>query len=520
MRNSVADARVGAKGRGETRLLYRRLIIAAALCFCLGAPGAAAAADPVVAAAGDIACKPGAAPTASACQQAATAQVILDMAPDRVLALGDEQYEKGTLSEFQNSYGTSWGQVKSITAPVPGNHEYETAGASGYYTYFGAAAGDPNKGYYSFDLGAWHLIALNSNCGDVGCASGSAQEQWLQTDLDAHPNQCLLAYWHHNTFPPTHDLRADLLAARADLVLVGHDHTFRDTGHRDASGDADPDGYHQFIVGTGGKSGGIFGVLKLTLHPSSYDWTFVGIPGTTVTSTGSEACHATPPPPDDTTPPSDVAVDGSALKRRFQLSTSFLVSWQATDEGSGVASFDVRVRQTGPAGTRHPVRSWLDATTAESASFEGVPGSTYCFSARARDGDGNVSGWSSWRCTALPLDDRALRRHGDWTRSPADGFYLGTRSTATRAGARLVRTRLSARHLGLVAARCPGCGVVELRWNGAVLRRVDLSSDRPRAPRVVGQVSFAHARSGTLTIRVVSRGKRIVVDGLAATAAS
>jgi acid phosphatase type 7 len=499
-------------------LRYRRLAyLAAGLCALL-APGASTAADPVVAAAGDIACKPGAAPTASACQQAATAQLLVDIAPDRVLALGDEQYERGTLSEFQNSYDLSWGKVKSITAPAPGNHEYETAGASGYYDYFGAAAGDPSKGYYSFDLGAWHLIALNSNCGDVGCATGSAQEQWLRADLAAHPDRCLLAYWHHDTFGPTHDLRADLLAAGADLLLVGHTHAFRNRDDLDASGNDDPNGYRQFTVGTGGKSGGTFGVLELTLHPSSYDWRFVGIPGTSLTSTGAELCHAVPPPPADTTPPEDVALKGHALAHRFQLSTTFPVAWQATDADSGVESFDVRVRRTGPDGTRHAVRSWLDATTATSASFEGVPGSTYCFSARARDREGNVSGWSSWRCTALPLDDRALKRHGGWTQAPADGYFLETKSTTSHSGARLVRARLSAHRLALVAVRCPHCGVVELRWNGNLLRRVNLSSDRLHAPGVVGRVSFAHARSGKLTIRVDSARKHVIVDGLAVSA--
>ena len=517
MRNSCADSE-GRRGRGEDEVRYRRLTyLAAGLCIFL-APGASTAADPVVAAAGDIACKPGVEPTASACQQAATAQLLVDIAPDRVLALGDEQYERGTLSEFENSYDLSWGKLKSITAPAPGNHEYETAGASGYYAYFGAAAGDPGKGYYSFDLGAWHLIALNSNCGDVGCATGSAQEEWLRADLAAHPDRCLLAYWHHDTFGPTHDLRADLLAAGADLLLVGHTHAFRNRDNLDASGNDDPNGYRQFTVGTGGKSGGTFGVLELTLHTSSYDWRFVGIPGVSLTSTGSEPCHAVPPPPADTTPPTDVAIDGRSLTRRFQLSTTFPVAWQATDADSGVGSFDVRVRRTGPDGTRHPVRSWLDATTSANAGFEGVPGSTYCFSVRARDREGNESGWSSWRCTALPLDDRALHRHGGWTRALADGYYLGTKSTTSHSAAQLVRTRLSARRLALVAVRCPRCGVVELRWNGNLLRRVNLSSDRPHAPGIVGRVSFAHARSGRLAIRVVSAGKRVVVDGLAASA--
>ena len=202
----------------------------------------------------------------------------------------------------------------------------------------------------------------------------------------------------------------------------------------------------------------------------------------------------------------------------MRRSTTFPVAWRATDADSGVGSFDVRVRRTGPDGTRHPVRSWLDATTSANAGFEGVPGSTYCFSVRARDREGNESGWSSWRCTALPLDDRALHRHGGWTRALADGYYLGTKSTTSHSAAQLVRTRLSARRLALVAVRCPRCGVVELRWNGNLLRRVNLSSDRPHAPGIVGRVSFAHARSGRLAIRVVSAGKRVVVDGLAASA--
>jgi acid phosphatase type 7 len=511
---TIRERLQGQGTRGGDEVAYRGLTLAAVFCICLGAPGANAWAAPVVAAAGDIACKPGVEPSANACQQAATARLLLEIAPDRVLALGDEQYEQGTLDEFENSYDKSWGKVKSITSPTPGNHEYDTAGASGYYSYFGAAAGDPDKGYYSFDLGAWHLLALNSNCRHVSCAAGSAQERWLHADLAAHPNQCLLAYWHHNTFDSTHDLRTDLFSAGVDLLLVGHDHSFVNGGNLDASGHDDPKGYRQFTVGTGGKSGGTFGVLKLALHRSSYDWTFVGIPGTSLTSTGSQACHA------DTKPPAEVEVGGQALSQRFQLDTRFAVSWRATDADSGVASFDVRVLRIGPAGNRYPIQSWLDATADTSAHFEGVPGSTYCFSARARDEVGNVSAWSSWECTALPLDDRALRPHGGWTRDDADDFYLDTRSSTTRSGARLVRTRLSARHLGLLAVECPGCGVVELRWNGALLRRVNLSSDRRRGPQVVGQFSFERPHSGTLAVRVVSAGKRVVVDGLAVSTAT
>ena len=182
---------------------------------------------------------------------------------------------------------------KARTRPSPGNHEYETPGASGYFNYFGAAAGDPNKGYYSYDLGSWHVISLNSNCSSVpgGCAAGSPQEQWLREDLAAHSNTCTLAYWHHPRFSSgIHGDEASvapfwdaLYQAGADVVLNGHDHNYERFAPQNPSGQADPtQGIREFVVGTGGaelrKIVGIKpnsetqiadmnGIMKMTLHP-------------------------------------------------------------------------------------------------------------------------------------------------------------------------------------------------------------------------------------------------------------
>src|SRR5690242_19958825 len=162
---------------------------AAVALLSFGAPGASA--DPVVAAAGDIACGTG---STGLCAQQSTAAVLGQINPVLVLALGDDQYESGSLSDFQSFYGPSWGLYKSITRPAPGNHEYETSGAAGYFDYFdglGSAtgpAGDRSKGYYSFDVGSWHFDALNSNCASIGgCGAGSPEETWLRNDFASHP---------------------------------------------------------------------------------------------------------------------------------------------------------------------------------------------------------------------------------------------------------------------------------------------------------------------------------------------
>jgi hypothetical protein len=287
----------------------------AAVLIVLALTPAEAAADPVIAAAGDISC--GSAATKNSCHQQATSDLLVGGGFTAVLTLGDNQYEKGALDAFQRYYDPTWGRVRQITHPAIGNHEYGTKAAAGYFSYFGAAAG-PQKGYYSYDIGAWHLIALNSNCGIVSCAAGSPQETWLKNDLEAHPASCALAYWHHPRFSSgghgnddaTGPLFTDLYNAGADLVLVGHDHDYERFAPQTPVGAADPAfGVREFVVGTGGRSHysfhGIkpnsqarnedtYGVLRLTLHPSSYDWRFIPEAGKTFADAGSGACHGAP----------------------------------------------------------------------------------------------------------------------------------------------------------------------------------------------------------------------------------
>ena len=289
-------------------------------------------ADPVIMAAGDQACDPtasafnGGLGTSTACRQKYTSDLLVNRDLEAVLALGDIQYECGGYNAFLQSYDPTWGRVKSITYPVPGNHEYHSEGgmdcdptgnALGYFNYFGAAAGDPAKGYYSFDVGAWHLIALNSNCAKVSCATSSAQVSWLRQDLAANPRTCTLAFWHHPRFTsgtnaPGSTLVKPLYQAlydyNADVVLVGHDHDYERFALQDPEGALDPvRGIRQFVVGTGGKSfhnfsaiqpgsearnNDSFGVLKLVLSPTSYEWRFIPEAGKTYTDTGSTPCAA------------------------------------------------------------------------------------------------------------------------------------------------------------------------------------------------------------------------------------
>jgi hypothetical protein len=298
-------------------LCVTSLLLVAPVTAASGDPAAraAAATDPVLGVAGDIACDIGATPTSNSCQQSATADVLAGMGADAVLPLGDEQYEAGSAASFAQVYDRSWGRFKSISHPVVGNHEYETPNASGYFGYFGAAAGDPSRGYYSWDIGAWHLIALNSECAytsQVGCAAGSAQEQWLRADLAANPGKCTLAYWHEPRFTAGGSDRTfqpfwqDLYDAHADVVLNGHTHAYERFAPQSPTGAADANGPREFVVGTGGadqqdlgasapnelvRQSSTFGALKLTLHAGSYDWQFVPVAGQSWTDSGSGTCH-------------------------------------------------------------------------------------------------------------------------------------------------------------------------------------------------------------------------------------
>jgi acid phosphatase type 7 len=286
--------------------------------------------DPVVAAAGDIACQPPATRTATVCHHQDTANLLAAGGYDAVLPLGDLQYECGDPSAYQTVYDPSWGQFRSISHPAAGDNEYgstacTTPGASGYFTYFQGAA-SPNQpdctgacpGYYSYELGTWHVVVLNTNCGQSGvggCGANSAQGRWLAADLAAHPAQCTLAYWHHPRWKPDGTVAGSssyfttaLYNAGAEVVLSGNIHLYARFAPQNPAGAADPaNGIRQFLVGTGGKSlhglsgnrdpqlevnqNATFGILELTLHPDGYSWRFVPESGRTFTDSGSQSCH-------------------------------------------------------------------------------------------------------------------------------------------------------------------------------------------------------------------------------------
>jgi hypothetical protein len=263
-----------------------------------------------IVAAGDIACDPASnVGMPKYCDQAATANLIGQLGPNAVLTLGDNQYENGTAAAFKSVYGASWGKYRSITYPAIGNHEYLTAGAAGYFGYFGVPS------YYSFDLGDWHLISLNSECHFVGgCQAGSAQERWLVADLAAHPTRCTLVYWHeprwssgeHGDATQMTAIWNDLVAAHVDVVMSGHNHDYERFVALDAAGQPSSGGVTEFVVGTGGKNHYAFtapaltgevvrndtssGVIEMSLGPTGYSWRFVPAPGYTFADSGSAAC--------------------------------------------------------------------------------------------------------------------------------------------------------------------------------------------------------------------------------------
>jgi len=236
---------------------------------------------------------------------------LLDSAPGVVFTLGDNAYPNGTAQDFANCYAPTWGRHKSRTRPTPGNHDYKTTGAAGYFGYFGASAGDPSKGYYSFDLGSWHIIALNSV---IAIGSGSAQIAWLQSDLAAHQAMCTLAYWHYSLFssgqyavPAMRTAWQVLYDAGADVVLSGHDHFYERFGPQSPAGQLDSArGIRQFVVGTGGdyqqpflpaipnsevRNNQTWGILKLSLHENRYHWEFIPVAGRTFSDSGTTFCH-------------------------------------------------------------------------------------------------------------------------------------------------------------------------------------------------------------------------------------
>ncbi|MGH7671419.1 MAG: metallophosphoesterase family protein [Gemmatimonadales bacterium] len=287
-----------------SREFYEKVLAALCLATTAGIVVAPSPAPAVLVGAGDIA-------SCGHDHDEATAR-LLDSIPGVVFTAGDNAYPNGRVGDFTRCYAPTWGRHKHRTRPAPGNHDYRTADGAPYYSYFGPAAGDSGVGYYSYDLGGWHIISLNSN---VPMAAGSAQERWLRADLAAHPATCTLAYWHHPRFSSaehgssTHPqpLWQALYDANADVVIAGHDHTYERFAPQTPAGTLDSTrGIRQFVVGTGGaglypfpnpapnseaKNNMTHGVIKLTLHPAAYDWEFVPVTGGTFHDTGSGTCH-------------------------------------------------------------------------------------------------------------------------------------------------------------------------------------------------------------------------------------
>jgi hypothetical protein len=296
------------------------VVAALAIVMLLSAGGQAAGLDdPVLVGAGDIA-------SCSSSGDEATAN-LLDDIEGTVAVFGDNVYESGTITEYRDCYGPSWGRHKARTMPSAGNHEYYTLGASGYFDYFGAAAGDRQKGYYSYDLGSWHVVVLNSNCAEIGgCGAGSPQERWLREDLASHQRACTAAYFHHPRFSSSRignnsamvPFWEALYDADAEVVLGGHAHHYERFAPQTPGGQEDPaQGIREFVVGTGGNSlnsfgtvkansqvrnANTYGVLKLTLRPTNYSWEFVPVAGKSFTDSGSTSCHGGASPGDTTAP--------------------------------------------------------------------------------------------------------------------------------------------------------------------------------------------------------------------------
>jgi acid phosphatase type 7 len=394
--------------------------------------GASATDDPVIAAAGDISCDPansgfkGGAGVATRCRQRYTSDLLVGANLAAVLDLGDNQYECGSLTAYNQAYEPTWGRVKAITRPVAGNHEYLTsasnstgcdasnAGAAGYFNYFGAAAGTRGQGWYSYDIGAWHFIALNSQCSAVGgCGSSSPQYRWLQADLASHSNLCTLAYWHVPLFSSGGRAASNsqswwrlLYEANADVVLVGHDHIYERFAPQDPNASADPArGIRQFTVGTGGgnhtavttvaansqaRDSTTFGVLKLTLHPGGYDWQFVPAAGTgTFTDSGSAPCHGSVA---DTTPPSAPGNLTASPAGPGEID----LGWTASTDDVAVSGY--RIYRDGGA-------SAIATVTGTSYADRGVgPNTTHSYTVTAFDAAGNESPGSNTATATTPPD--------------------------------------------------------------------------------------------------------------------
>lgn len=235
---------------------------------------------------------------------------LLDEMVGIVITVGDNAYESGKPEEFAQCYEPTWGRFKSRTRAGVGNHDYYLPGASGYFDYFGAAAGVDRTGYYSYDVGSWHILSLNSS---ANAKAGSPQWSWVRDDLARNQKPCTLAYWHYPLFssgydgnlPHMRDVWQLMYEAKAEVVIAGHAHNYERFSLMDAQGRSDPRGIREFVVGTGGSpltaliarqpnsevfNNDTFGVIRITLRADGYDWQFVPVEGSTFTDAGSGSC--------------------------------------------------------------------------------------------------------------------------------------------------------------------------------------------------------------------------------------
>jgi hypothetical protein len=399
----------------------------------------AAPGDPVIAVGGDIACPPGKTVDLTHCKQASTGTLISTIGENYVLPLGDTQYDSATTAEYLGSYDkTGWGgATKTKTRPASGNHEYRTAGATGYYNYFGTNAGDPSKGYYSWNVVAgsvvWHMIALNSECAvlgggsiSAGCGATSPQVSWLKSDLAASTAPCTIAYWHRPRFSSSTTTPSSttyvaiwnaLYAGGAEIVFNGHAHDYERFAPQTSSGAADSaKGLTEFIVGSGGvgfqtlgspiansvvRNNTTFGVLKLTLSATGYAYQFMPISGSSFTDSGSGTCHSRPTA-DATAPSAPSGVTASAT-----TPTQASVTWTAAGDNVGVKAYNIYRAESG---TNPTMLDTVPTATEKYVDTTIMAGETYTYEVQAVDAAGNMSQHSAKSpLAAVPQSDDKSR---------------------------------------------------------------------------------------------------------------
>lgn len=531
-------------GRGHANVVALVSSVAIAslallLLYTGGKAHAEVTTDPVLVGASDV----HASCSANSVQRSKATADLLASIQGTVFYLGDGT-PNGTAKEYQDCYGPSWGAYKGRTKPAAGNHDYATPGAPGYFDYFGQAAGSPGQGYYSYEEGSWHVVVLNSNCAEVGgCDVGSQQEQWLEADLTAHPAECTLAYWHHPRFSSgigdnkdVAPLWEDLYRAGADVVLNGHHHAYERFAPQNLL--AEPDagqGIREFVVGTGGGTSMAFrntkpnsqvriadtlGVLKLTLHPQSYDWSFVKTPDAAVADTGTGSCHAAPADktPPVTQPPSREIPLNSMLAADATSPLPVKLSWTATDGESGIVRSILEESTDG--GTPSTQSLTTLATTRQLQS-----GSTHQFRVKATDGSGNRSAWMAANPFVVdPVQESSgdITYAGNWTRETSNLAYGGGSNwSATKDST--VRFTFSGSNVAWVSAQRPDAGRARVSIDGVVTKTVNLYAATAQPRKVVfSKTGLDPDVRHTITVQVLgskgaaSSGTRVDVDAFVA----